>query len=233
MLFGMPIGRAVFELVQRRSLQRRGRRGLLFLTLLLPSGLKISILRLLPGWKIGNGVQIGLSYLDSEIVDIGEGVHIGHFNIVRNVQEFRLGPSAHIKNFNSFFGAATIAEFGFVSCVRIGARVLFMSHHFIDCAGTFTIEDDVTFGGRSTEVYTHQRNLHEGVPRLEPTAVFIGQGTYVAARCTLVSCVVPPGTVIGAGAVVVGDHRSDVHDGPVLLAGNPAIVRKRYGQTPA
>ncbi|MDQ6945560.1 MAG: hypothetical protein M3256_04645 [Actinomycetota bacterium] len=197
-------------------------------TLVFPQRFKIPLLRLLAGWSIGSHAYVGFSYINADEVRIGEGVYIGHFNLVRNMKSFRVGPRSHIKNFNSFFGAATIAEHGFNSVMELGSGVLFMSHHFVDCAGTLQVEDNVTIGGRSTEIYTHQRNIKGGVPFLEPTTVHIGQNAYVAARCTLVSCIIPPDAVVGAGAVVVGDHQADGTDGPVLLAGNPATVRKRY-----
>jgi acetyltransferase-like isoleucine patch superfamily enzyme len=68
------------------------------------------------------------------------------------------------------------------------------------------VGDDVIIGGRSTEIDTHQRNLRNDVPVLDPSEVVIGDDTYVGARCTLVSCTIPAGAVIGAGAVVVAAH---------------------------
>lgn len=209
-------------------MSRSLRRLVLILTILLPQRLKLAALRRIPGWTIGDQVYIGLSFLDAENVQISDGAYLGHFNLIRNVHILRIGCNSHIMNFNSFFGANALVRFGFESRIEMGDGVMFMSHHFIDCAGSLHIGSNVTVGGRSTEIYTHQRNLHDGVPVLEPTTVRIGRGTYVGARCTLVSCIVPPETVIGAGAVVVDDHSNDAAHGPVLLAGNPARVRKRY-----
>jgi acetyltransferase-like isoleucine patch superfamily enzyme len=112
--------------------------------------------------------------------------------------------------------------------VVIGKDVGIMSHHFADCAGTLEIGDGVTVAGRSTDIYTHQLSLTDGTVGLNPTRVVIGAAAYVGARCTLVACVVPPGAMVGAGAVVVRDHTKDAGDDRVLLAGNPATVRKVY-----
>jgi|SRR4051794_39333770 acetyltransferase-like isoleucine patch superfamily enzyme len=210
--------------VRKRSL----RRAVAVVVVFLPLRLKVAGMRHLLGWRIGRRVRIGFSYIDADEVVLGDDVFVGHFNVVRNLCRLRIGRTSHVKNFNSLYGARTLAEHGFVSDVEIGANVKFMSHHFVDCAGRLVIGDDVTVGGRSTEIYTHQRNIRDGEPVLEATAVEIGRATYVAARCTLVSCIIPAESVIGAGAVVVGDHREDAADGPVLLAGNPATVRKRY-----
>lgn len=201
---------------------------MLITTIVLPQPLKVAVLRRLRGWTVGSNVYIGLSYLDAEEVILEEGSHVGHFNVVRNVMHFRLGKGACVLNFNSFFGGGVGWKDWFPSKVDIGDRVMFTSHHFVDCTGTLVIGDEVTLGGRSTHIYTHQRSVHGGAPSLNPTTVVVGEQSYVGARCLLVSCRIPARTVVGAGAVVVKDHQAEEADGPVLLAGNPARVMKRY-----
>jgi acetyltransferase-like isoleucine patch superfamily enzyme len=204
------------------------RRLVLLATLLMPGPLKVAILRRQRGWHIGKGVSIGLSWLDAEQVTLADGVRIGHFNLVRNLLSLSIGQDSFVKDFNSFFGAGAAAREWFPSNVEIGARVVFMSRHFVDGSGTLVIGDDVTVGGRSTEIYTHQRERRDGVPVLCATQVVVGDRAYVGARCTLVSCRIPARAVVGAGAVVVNDHEADGKDGAVLLAGNPARVAKHY-----
>lgn len=214
-----------------RAHGRLTRQLVLIVTLPLPQLLKLAVLRRLKGWTVGTGVHIGLSYLDAQEVVLGDGSHIGHFNVVRNVMRFRMGTGAYLKNFNSFFGAGTGWQNWFPSDVDIGRNVAFMSHHFVDCTGTLVVGDGVTVGGRSTQIYTHQRNLCDNVASLDPTTVEIGPEAYIGACCLLVSCRIPARAVVGAGAVVVKDHRADGDQGPVLLAGNPARVMKRYPST--
>jgi len=194
----------------------------------LPQALKLAILRRLRGWTVGSDVYIGVSYLDAEEVVLDDSSHVGHFNVVRNVMRFRMGKSACILNFNSFFGGGVGWKDWFPSTVDLGDRVMFTSHHFVDCTGTLVIGDEVTLGGRSTHIYTHQRSVHGGAPSLDPTTVIVGEQSYVGARCLLASCRIPARAVVGAGAVVVKDHQADGADGRVLLAGNPARVMKRY-----
>ena len=197
-------------------------------TLVLPPAFKPRLLNCLPGWTVGRRVRIGLSIILADSVVLADDVSIGHFNLVVNVSELRIGEGSVVRNFNSFHGGGHLVNVGFPCRVVLGDRVRMMSHHFVDCAGTLIVGNDVTIGGRSTEIYTHQRALRDGVPILEPSEVSIGDETYVGARSTLVSCSIPVGTVVGAGAVVIGAHVLETSGERVLLAGNPARIMKRY-----
>lgn len=214
----------------------RNRKIIALVVIPLPQRMKASALRNLLGWTIGYGVSIGLSYVDADSVNLDDGVHIGHFNSFRNLAHLEMGKGSYVKNFNSFAGSTHWLK-QLPSRVTLGSKVSVMSHHFADCAGTLVIEDNVMIGGRSTEIYTHTLTLEQTVGfyqdlatgrTLVPTTVIIGKGAYIGARCTLVSCVVPPGAMVGAGAVVVSDHSHDEPGRRVLLAGNPAVVKKVY-----
>ncbi|MGI9119202.1 MAG: FkbM family methyltransferase [Acidimicrobiales bacterium] len=197
-------------------------------TLFMPQSVKLGVLRRLSGWTVGRNVRIGFSLVDADSVVLEDNVQIGHFNLFVNVNKLWLGEGGVVRNFNSFHGGGPLVTVGFPSSVRLGRRSKMMSHHFVDCAGSLVVGDDVVIGGRSTEIYTHQRSLRDNVPVLEPSEVVIGDDTYVGARCTLVSCTIPAGAVIGAGAVVVGAHLEVDPEERVLLAGNPARIMKRY-----
>lgn len=212
--------------------RRLVRHLLVFSTLLMPQQVKPSVLRLLPGWTVGRRVRIGFSLVTADSVVIEDDVYIGHFNLFVNINRLFLGEGAFIRNFNGFHGGGHLVTMGFPSTVTIGRRAKMMSHHFVDCVGSLVVGNNVTIGGRSTEIYTHQRTLRDGTPALEPSEVVIGDDTYVGARCTLVSCRIPAGAMVGAGAVVVGAHDQDNRQERVLLAGNPATVRKRYAPPP-
>lgn len=201
------------------------RKTLLALAVFLPLPLKLFLYRTLLRWNIGRGVKIGYSYLDAVDVEIGDKVCIGHFNVLRGVRRLRIGSGTYIANFNEIFGDGGFYE-NFVSSLEIGSGVSFMSHHFIDVGGTVLIGDRATIGGRDTHFWSHTRTLHNGVPRLEPTTVEIGADVYVGARATLVGCSVPDGAVVGAGSVVTKSFAPEAQR--LLIAGNPAAIRKRY-----
>ena len=54
----------------------------------------------------------------------------------------------------------------------------------------------------------------------------VGQGVYIGARSTLIGCSIPDRAMVGAGSVVNKSFATE--DYRLLIAGNPAIVKKRY-----
>lgn len=202
------------------------RKLLLLFSIFLPQGLKQWVYHHLLKWNIGQRVQIGLSYIDAGHVTLSDNVRIGHFNIIRGVKRLSIGEGTYIANFNQIFGASYP---NWASELTIGERVNFMSRHFIDVGGAVFIGNGCVIGGRDTQIWSHTRKLVENKPSLEPTSVRVGDDVYVGARTTLVSCEVPDGAVVGAGSVVT--KRFAAESCRLLIAGNPAIVRKRYNMS--
>ncbi len=201
----------------------------LLLLTLLPNVLKLLVYRRLLGWSIGQNVKIGFSYIDAKNVVIGDRVRIGHGNIIRNLNALQIGSDTYIANFNSFFGSTYD---GWAARVEIGQSVNFMSHHFLDVGGTIAIGDRAVIGGRDTQIWAHGLAYDAfGNPDLKPLNVTIGADVYVGARSTLVGCTVPDRTVVGAGSVVTKQFVAEAS--PYLIAGNPAIIKKRYQAHPA
>jgi acetyltransferase-like isoleucine patch superfamily enzyme len=201
----------------------------LLLIVLLPNFLKLLIYRRLFGWKVGQNVKIGFSYIDAKNVVIGDCVCIGHGNIIRNLKSLRIGTDTYIANFNSFFGSTYE---GWSSCVEIGQSVQLMSHHFLDVGGTIMIGNRVVIAGRDTQIWAHSVAFDSAAtPELQPLNVSIGSQVYVGARSTLVGCAIPNQTVVGAGSVVTKQFLAEAT--PYLIAGNPAIIKKRYQASPS
>jgi acetyltransferase-like isoleucine patch superfamily enzyme len=197
---------------------------LLIVAVPLPQPLKALIYRRVFGWQIGRNVRIGLSYLEGRQVSLGDGVTIRHFNVFKGLKRLTVGPGTFIANFNEFFGNYYGPEWP--GELSIGANVNCMSHHFVDVGGQVIIGDHVVLGGRDTHIWSHQMGMQQGVQRLMPLKVCIGEDVYVGARATLLGCNIPNGAVVGAGSVVTRDF--EPQDCRVLIAGNPATIKKRY-----
>lgn len=185
--------------------------GLAFFALL-PSALKIATLKLL-GARIGRNCRIGLSIVDAKDLEIGDHVLIGNFNLIYNLKKATLGSGAKINSFNWITGART-GEF------RLGRNSSIRRFHFVDASGSFHVGDNTIIAGRSSLFFTHG---------LTPTnlddirSIEIGDWCYVGAACRfLPGSGVGEGTFVGMGSVVTKRYTSTY----VLLAGNPALVRK-------
>ena len=203
---------------------------LLVLPICLPAALKRVYYRRVFGWTVGRRVRVGLSYLDAATADLADDVRIGHFNILRNLADLRIGAGTYFLNFNQVSGARSVNDpVRFASRLAIGSQVFFMSHHFVDVAGTVTIGDRTTVGGRDTHVWSHTLGVEpDGSGQIKAIDVTIGADCYLGARVTVVGCSIPVRTFVGAGSVVTKSFPADPDGHRVLLAGNPAAVRKRY-----
>lgn len=198
---------------------------LLLFAVFLPSPLKRVWYRALFGWKVGRRVRIGLSYLDAAHVEIGDDVRIGHFNLVRSVARFVVGRGTTVVNLNTFSGARQRGD-GWTRTLTLGDGVYIASRHFFDVAGDLTVGDGTIIAGRDTHLWTHSILLEPGGLELRPLSLRLGRRCYIGARATLLYCTLPDGCLVGAGSVV--NKSFDPVDGSILIAGNPAVIRKTY-----
>ena len=204
---------------------------LLLFAVLLPAAVKRTYYRRLFGWQVGAGVRIGLSYLDARSATFGEGARIGHFNLFRGLAELRVGRGSFVANFNQVAGVGHNPLFP--SRLLVGDHVNLMTHHYLDVAGTVTIGDGATVGGRDSHVWTHTVAIDgDGSRHLRPLEVTVGAGAYLGARVTLVGCSIPADAFVGAGSVVTKSFPADPAGRRLLIAGNPAAVRKVYPAVP-
>lgn len=204
------------------------RRVLLLLCAILPNPLKIALYRAL-GFRIGKNVRIGISYINARSVEIGDDSHIGHFNSFRDLNLLSVGKGVYIRNFNEASGLTDDVMWPAEFVIEDGVQI--MSRHFFDCPGRILLEEKALIGGRETQLWTHGRNMiPDGSVALQPGSVRVGRNVYVGARCTLVGCTVPDGATVAAASVVVKQHPPEPFS--VLLAGNPAVVKKRYETHP-
>ena len=207
------------------------RRLLLLLPVLLPAAPKRSYYRRVLGWDVGPGVRIGLSYLDARAATFGPAARVGHFNVFRGLAELRVGRGSYLANFNQV--SAARHDPNLPSRLVIGDHVNLMSHHFLDVAGVVTIGDGATVGGRDSHVWSHTVAVgDDGRQSLQPRDVTVGPGAYLGARVTLVGCAVPADAFVGAGSVVTKRFPADPDGRRLLIAGNPAAVRKTYPSPP-
>ena len=188
-----------------------------YLVALLPSALKIALLRA-RGAKIGRQCRIGLSVIDAESIELGDNVQIASFNLLHRLDRLVMKTGSRMNGFNWITGARTGSFF-------VGRNSAITRFHFFEASASVFIGDNTIIAGRSSHFFTHgisSTNLDDMRP------IHIGPWCYVgtSSRFTPGSAIAE-GTFVGMGSVVT----KPFDDQYVLLAGAPAAVRRRLSPT--
>jgi acetyltransferase-like isoleucine patch superfamily enzyme len=213
---------------------RRVRLALLAAVAVLPNRLKLAAYRSYFGYRIGEDVRIGLSLLDAGCVDLGDGVSIGHGNLVVDVGRLVVGPHARIGELNLVRGGDEVSLGAGCEIRRrnelnsivepdtdhpadprliIGAGSVVTDGHRLDFTDRIELGEKVIVGGRHSSLWTHNRQ------RTAPIAV--GASTYLGSECRLApGAALPARSIVALGSVVSGELTGD----DSLIGGMPARV---------
>jgi acetyltransferase-like isoleucine patch superfamily enzyme len=193
---------------------------------LLPSPLKVRLLRR-RGQHVGRNVYIGPVVFDVQSVRLEDSVSIRGFNLFRNVERLVMEEGARIGGWGSWITAADrykdmSSGWG---CLTIGAGSNVTSRHYFDLQDTISIGSQSEIAGFGSVFYTHGRVPAEGEV-VHPIA--IGSHCYVGSHAMMVpGAKIGDATYVAARAVICRDLSKDTH---VLIAGNPATVKKTYDE---
>lgn len=130
-----------------------------------------------------------------------EGSDIWRFNLIKLVNEFNMDKDSHVRSRNSIVGLFRDSNPKREKCnFYIGEHSIITIRHSLDCTDEIYIGNNVVFGGKDTQVWTHgfdiNRNMVTG-------KIVFGDNIYVGSRCTICQSVSVCGnTVIGAATCV-------------------------------
>jgi len=200
----------------------------------LPNVLKKPIYRLLFGYRFGSGVRIGLCLLDAQVVALGAGSRIGHFNAVLGVGKLQAGRCARVGLMNIIRGGERVllGDYSEVmrlnvlnaipdhdcttepqSVLEVGAGTVITSGHRIDFTDRVTLGKNVIIGGRNSSLWTHNRQ--------ETAPIEIGDFCYLGSEVRLApGAKLPDECILGLGSVLTGE----IKEPGSLVAGVPAKV---------
>jgi acetyltransferase-like isoleucine patch superfamily enzyme len=190
--------------------------------IVLPSSLKRHIGRLLFGWDIDRTAYIGRSVILVRHLSMGPGSSIGPLNVIRDLEELRLGEGASIATRNWISGWPLASDVFTHSPDRnpslvMGKHAMITVAHDIDCSDRVELEDYATIAGFRCTIMTHSLNLV--LDRFETGPVLLGSRSAVMSGCTLLSGTrVPDRSIISAGSVIT----TKLTEGLTLYRGNPA-----------
>jgi len=194
----------------------------------------------LQGFDVDRTARVGCSLLDARHCRLGAGVIIGHGNLVVDVDRLEVGDHAHVGHLNIVRGGeevrlerwSEILRLNVINAIpdpilstpatprfRLGPGAVVTAGHKIDFTDRVDIGRRAIIGGRGSSLWTHNRQ------QAGPLAV--GDHAYLGSECRMApGASVPPRSVIGMGAVVVG--RLDQPEW--LYGGVPAKPLKPLGE---
>ncbi len=222
------------------SLWPRVRLASLLMIAWLPSPLKKLLYREVFGYRIGEGVGIGIVLLDAEMVELGPGTRIGHFSLVTRVGRFETGRHCRVGMVNVIRGGerVTLGDYSEVmrlnvlnaipdhdcttepeSVLEVGAGTVITSGHRIDFTDRVTLGKNVIVGGRNSSLWTHNRQ--------ETAPIEIGDYCYLGSEVRLApGAKLPDECILGLGSVLTGE----IKEPRSLVAGAPAKVVRPLGE---
>lgn len=192
------------------------------LMVLLPSSSKRFIGRRFLGWDIDPTAYIGRSIIIVRHLSMGPGSSIGPLNVIRNLEELRLGEGANIATRNWIQGWPLASDVFAHSPHRnpslvMGKHSQITVGHDLDCCDLIELGDHSAIAGFRSSVLTHNLDLVRD--RFMTGPIRIGDRSAVMSGCTLLSGTgVPDRAIISAGSVVTTRLTEEL----TLYRGNPA-----------
>jgi len=209
----------------------------------LPSFMKVSIYRWFFGYTIGRSVRIGFGTLlfDIGCCDIGDHVRIGCFNAFISITNLTIGNCTQIGTLNLLRGGDAIRIGDYATIMRlnvlnaiiepevvnvpcsqldIGVGAVVTTSHWIDFTDQVKIGAHAILGGRSSSLWTHNRNRTRGIT--------IGSHCYLGSDVRIApGAAIPAYCIVAIGAVFLGRNSFPERS---LIGGNPAGVLRPLGE---
>jgi acetyltransferase-like isoleucine patch superfamily enzyme len=188
----------------------------------LPARLKRHVGRLLLGWDIDPTAYIGRSVILVRHLSMGPGSSIGPLNVIRHLEELRLGEGASIATRNWISGWPLSSDVFTHSPNRrpsliMGKYAMITVAHDIDCSDRVELGDYASLAGFRCTILTHNLNLV--LDRFVSAPVELGSHSAVMSGCTLLSGTrVPQRSIVSAGSVITTPLTEEL----TLYRGNPA-----------
>jgi acetyltransferase-like isoleucine patch superfamily enzyme len=211
----------------------------LSLVALLPMPLKRLAYRL-QGFEVARSARVGCSVLDAKSCRLADGVVIGHGNLVLGVERLDVGDHVHVGHLNIVRGGdevrlerwSEVLRLNVINSIpdpimtteatprfRLGPGAVITAGHKIDFTDRVDIGRRAIIGGRGSSLWTHNRQ--------QTGPLTVGDHAYLGSECRMApGASVPPRSVVGMGAVVVGR----LEQAEWLYGGVPAKALKPLGE---
>jgi acetyltransferase-like isoleucine patch superfamily enzyme len=180
---------------------------LMFVSLLLPWGMRRSFLERQFGFSIHPDSYIGLAWIFPRRLVMEQGSRIGHLTLCKNIDLLHLGAHAVVGQLNWITGFPTGESRHFAHQPDRRPELIIESHagissrHLIDCTARVRIGAFATIGGFRSQLLTHTIDLEAGRQTSEP--IEIGEYSFTGTNSVVLGgSVLPHHSVLGAQSLL-------------------------------
>lgn len=205
---------------------------ILALVAVLPNRIKCAYYRYVKKATIHPSARIGISIINAKNIRLGEGVRIGHFNVINNLDDFHLGDHALIRTFNVF--NALSRDDTRNSYARdpnrnpsfyLGEESTISSYSYFNCDASITIGIFSSLAGRRIQFFTHGIDLKTNKQVIAP--IIIGNYCRILTQTIVTKGLTfPDYSTLGSNSVLT----KSFSDPYTLYAGIPAKPMKRFDE---
>lgn len=203
---------------------------------LLPSTIKIPCYKAFWRYKIGSGVKIGCSVISAGSCEIGDGVSIGHLNLLVGTKRITIGEKTNIGHLNIIRGGDQVSIGRYAEILRLneinaipdpiasnpvdsrfllGDGSIITTSHKIDFTDRVEIGKRSILGGRNSSLWTHNRQATK--------PIVIGDYCYIGSEIRIApGGVIPASCIVGIGSVITKKLETEYS----LVGGVPAKTIK-------
>lgn len=180
---------------------------LMFFSLLLPWGMRRSLLEKQFGYSIHPDSRIGFAWIFPRRLVMEEGSRIGHLTLCKNIDLLQLGAHAIIGQLNWITGFPSGASRHFAHQPERRPELIIETHagissrHLIDCTARVRIGAFATIGGFRSQLLTHSIDFEAGRQTAEP--IEIGEYSFIGTNAVVLGgSVLPHHSVLGAQSLL-------------------------------
>ena len=202
------------------------------LIIFLPWTIRRYILNKFYRYKIHPTARIGLSYIYPKQLIMGEGARIGHLNVAIHLELIQMDKNCSISQKNWITGFPLSNKSNFQDFPDRRPYLIMKEdssitkQHHIDCTDMVVVGEFTTIAGYGTQILSHSFSLEKNSQACAP--IQIGHHCWVGTRSVILpGAVLPPQSVLGAGAVL----KKKITESFVLYGGVPAKFIKKMDET--
>ena len=180
---------------------------LMFFSLLLPWGMRRSLLEKQFGYSIHPDSRIGFAWIFPRRLVMEEGSRIGHLTLCKNIDLLHLGAHAIVGQLNWITGFPSGSSRHFAHQPDRRPELIIETHagissrHLIDCTARVRIGAFATIGGFRSQLLTHSIDFEAGRQTAEP--IEIGEYSFTGTNSVVLGgSVLPHHSVLGAQSLL-------------------------------